>query len=148
MYPNYNNPYYMPEPRDRMERQQLSPTQTTPGNITQNFQLTSAPTYGSAFKYANTIEDVKQELVFGDTLFMNRDFTTMWLKNPSGDIRTFDVKEVVILDERDIEIQTLKNELEELKKVIQDATEGIKSINEQSTTKKSTFGKSSKTNDE
>ena len=148
MYPNYNNPYYIPEPRDRMERQQLSPTQTTPGNITQNFQLTSTPTYGSAFKYANTIEDVKQELVFGDTLFMNRDFTTMWLKNPSGDIRTFDVKEVVVLDERDIEIQTLKNELAELKKVIQDATEGIKSINEQPATKKSTFGKSSKTNDE
>ena len=137
MYPNYNNPYYMPEPRDRMERQQLSPTQTTPGNITQNFQLTSTPTY-----------DVKHELVFGDTLFMNRDFTTMWLKNPSGDIRTFDVKEVVVLDERDIEIQTLKNELAELKKVIQDATEGIKSTNEQPTTKKSTFGKSSKTNDE
>ena len=148
MYPNYNNPYYMPEPRDRMERQQLSPAQTTPGNITQNFQLTSTPTYGSAFKYANTIDDVKHELVFGDTLFMNRDFTTMWLKNPSGDIRTFDVKEVVILDERDIEIQTLKNELAELKKVIQDATEGIKSTNEQPTTKKSTFGKSSKTNDE
>ena len=148
MYPNYNNPYYIPEPRDRMERQSVSPTQTTPGNITQNFQLTSTPTFGSSIRYVNTIDDVKYELVFGDTLFVNREFTTMWFKNATGDIRTFDVKEVVVLDERDIEIASLKNELEELKKVIKDATNSIKSPNEQSTTKKSTTSKSNKNDDE
>ena len=148
MYPNYTNPFYMQDMRDR-QPQQYSPTQNTPGVITQNFQLASNSAQGNGnFKYVNAIDDVKNELVFGDTLFITKDFKDMWFKNANGDIKTYELKERIILDEKDAEIIMLRNELAELKKVIEDATSSIKSTNEQPTTKKSTNGKSNRNNDE
>ena len=152
MYPNYNTPYYMQDlqsMRDRIDKQlqqmqQINQPQQTP--ITQNFQL--APSQNSSIKYAETIEDVKKDLVFGDTLFVNKDYTYMWLKNARGDIKTYEVKEIVILDEKDTQIKNLTAQIEELKKELNNyATNVNEYANVKTSSTKSTTSKSTKAND-
>ena len=83
--------------------------------ITQNFQI--APTQkASGLNFANNIEEVKKELVFGDTLFLNSDYTFLWLKNASGLIKSYQLIEIPQLDEKDLKINALMAEIEELKK--------------------------------
>lgn len=85
-----------------------------PTNLTQNFQL--APTNGgSNFKIVNTIEDVQKEIVLVDTYFLAKDNSLMWIKNPRGDIRTFTIEEIIPKDEKDILIENLQKQIEELK---------------------------------
>ena len=96
-------------------KDQLPPIQQ-PTNLTQNFQL--APT-GSTIKYANNIEDVKKELVVGDTPYFSNDLSIMWLKNIKGNIRCFELKEIVEKDEKDLQIEYLTNELNKLKGMIE-----------------------------
>ena len=124
MYPAYNNQFYMQDlqnTRDRIDRQlqqmqqmqQQGPQQPAP--ITQNFQI--APTQGvSGIKYANSKDEVSRELVFGDTIFVNKDYTTMWLKNVRGETKEYGLVEVIELDPKDAEIKSLKAQIEELKK--------------------------------
>ena len=81
--------------------------------INQTFQLSPNQNNG-AVKYVEGIEEVKKELVFGDTIFLSKELTQMWLKNISGDIRTFDVTEVIELDPKDEEIALLKAKIKEL----------------------------------
>ena len=129
---NFYNPYmmqgnYMTElqnMRDRIDNQiqqvaqqqqnmQQMPMQQ-PTNLTQNFQL--APTNSNAnFKIANTIDDVQKEIVLADTYFLSKDNSQMWIKNSRGDIRTFAMKEIVPKDEKDILIENLQKQIEELK---------------------------------
>ena len=152
MYPNYNTPYYMQDlqsMRDRIDKQlqqmqQINQPQQTP--ITQNFQL--APSQNSSIKYAETIDDVKKDLVFGDTLFVNKDYTYMWLKNARGDVKTYEVKEIVILDEKDTQIKNLTAQIEELKKELNNyATNVNEYANVKTSSTKSTTSKSTKAND-
>ena len=121
MYPAYNNQFYMQDlqnTRDRIDRQlqqmqQQGPQQPAP--ITQNFQI--APTQGvNGIKYANSKDEVARELVFGDTIFVNKDYTTMWLKNARGETKEYGLVEVIELDPKDAEIENLKAQIEELKK--------------------------------
>lgn len=153
MYPNYNNQFYMQDlqgMRDRIDRQlqqmqQISQPQQTP--ITQNFQL--APSQNnSSIKYAENLDDVKKELVLGDTLFINKSFTTMWLKNARGETKTYEVKEIVVLDEKDAQIEDLKAQIEELKKeMIYNAEHANQYTVGKTTSTKSSTSKSNKTND-
>ena len=153
MYPNYNNQFYMQDlqgMRDRIDRQlqqmqQISQPQQTP--ITQNFQL--APSQNnSSIKYAESLDDVKKELVLGDTLFINKSFTTMWLKNARGETKTYEVKEIVVLDEKDAQIEDLKAQIEELKKeMIYNAEHANQYAVGKTTSTKSQASKSNKTND-
>lgn len=153
MYPNYNNQFYMQDlqgMRDRIDRQlqqmqQISQPQQTP--ITQNFQL--APSQNnSSIKYAENLDDVKKELVLGDTLFINKSFTTMWLKNARGETKTYEVKEIVVLDEKDAQIENLKAQIEELKKeMIYNAEHANQYAVGKTTSTKSSTSKSNKTND-
>ena len=135
--------------RDRIDRQlqqiqQYNQPQQTP--ITQNFQL--APTQNSSIKYAESIDDVKKELVLNDTLFVNKNYTTMWLKNARGDIKTYEIKEIVILDEKDAQIQNLTAQIEELKKELNTyATNVNEYVNVKTSNAKSTTGKPIKTDD-
>lgn len=153
MYPNYNNQFYMQDlqgMRDRIDRQlqqmqQISQPQQTP--ITQNFQL--APTQNnSSIKYAESLDDVKKELVLGDTLFINKSFTTMWLKNARGETKTYEVKEIVVLDEKDAQIENLKAQIEELKKEMMiNAGNANQNVVGKTTSTKSSTSKSIKAND-
>lgn len=127
MFNMYNNPYgnqaYMNDlqnMRDRIDRQmqmvahtQQPNQQTTP--ITQNFQL--APTQNTqGLKYVENVDDVKKELVFNDTLFITKDLSKLWLKDAAGNIKTFELNEVIEMDEKDRKIAELTAKIESLEK--------------------------------
>lgn len=127
----YGNNYQTPQPyqqdllglRDRIDKQlqQMNKPQPQPVPITQNFQI--APNHSQTqfgIRYANSIDDVKKEMTFTDTLFVDRDFTTMWLKNAVGGIKTYELKEIIELDEKDREIANLRSRIDELEKEIKE----------------------------
>lgn len=120
------------------------PSNQIPTNLTQNFQL--APNSPS-IKYVNSVEDVKKELVFNDTLFPNREYTQIWLKNAKGDIKTYNLIEIVEKDEKDLKIEQLMAKIDMLEKemVINETRTNVnEDVNGESTIKKSTISKSNK----
>ena len=77
--------------------------------IHQNFQL--APNLNTSeleSKYANSIEEVKNTFVIKTGIFVNKDFSVLWLKNINGEIRTFSLNEIVEKYVKDIKIEKLK----------------------------------------
>ena len=154
MFSNYNSQYYMQDlqgMRDRIDKQLMQMQQVTQPQqipITQNFQLAPSQN-GSSIKYADNIDDVRRELVFGDTLFVNKSYNTMWFKNARGEVKTYELKEVVIIDERDAQIQNLTSQIEELKKELNSYASNVNEyVNVKTTNAKSTTSKPIKTNDE
>lgn len=134
-YPYYsNNQYYMQNMQDlqnmrekidrqMQQMQQLNQNQMqqqpTPTNLTQNFQLAPNPTNNELeSKYVNNIEDVRNTFVMKTGVFLNKDFTNLWVKNTNGDIKTFKLEEIIELDPKDKEILMLRNELEKMKGMI------------------------------
>lgn len=142
----YNNQMYMQDlqqMRDRIDRQMQianqNQPQTTP--ITQNFQL--APNQNSnGIRYVNSIEDVKKELVFADTLFTNKEYTLLWLKNASGDVKTYELKEIIELDEKDRKIADLEAKINMLMKEKENEQYANENATGSVTNKKPTNGKS------
>ena len=61
------------------------------------------------------IEDVYKELVLTDSMFVNKEFTNMWLKTVKGEIKSYKLTEIVKKDEKDMEIEKLKKQIEEMK---------------------------------
>ena len=122
----YNNPYmsYVQQPTiDRINAQmaelekmkeQLQKPIPQPTNLTQNFQL--APTNRENVKYANNMEDVQREVVSVDTPYFSKDMSVLWFKNTKGEIKTYELVEIVPKDEKDIKIEYLQAQIEELKK--------------------------------
>ena len=86
--------------------------------ITQNFQL--APSH-SGIRYANSLEEVQKEIVYVDTPYFSKNLSVLWLKNAKGDIRAYELKEIVQKDEKDILIDSLQMQLNELRKEIKNA---------------------------
>lgn len=117
----YNNPYSMSSNmnlNDRIDNEierlkQMKAQVQQPAPITQNFQL--APTH-SGMKYANTIDDVKKEAVYFDTPFFSKDLSVLWIKNNKGDIRAFELNEIVSKDDKDMQIELLQSQINELRK--------------------------------
>lgn len=87
-----------------------------PTNLTQNFQIT--PTNRDFIKYANSIDEVQKEIVIGETPFFSKDMSVVWIKNSKGEIKTFEMNEIVPKDEKDIKIEYLQAQIEELKKEV------------------------------
>lgn len=119
MYGNpYNSQMYMQDLqglRDRIDRQMQMANQNQPQTtpITQNFQL--APNQNNqGIKYVNSIEDVKKELVFADTLFVNKEYTLLWVKNASGEVKTYELREMIVKDEKDLKIEELEAKIDKL----------------------------------
>ena len=83
--------------------------------INQTFQL--APN-NQSIKYANTINDVNKETVYSDTPFFSKDMTVLWIKTVKGDIKTYELNEIVPIDDKDMQIEYLKSQIEELKGMI------------------------------
>lgn len=126
----YNNPYmniYNPQPSlDRINnqiselekmREQLTqqPIQQ-PTNLTQNFQL--APSNNGAIRYANSMDEVQRDMVITDTPFFSRDMSIVWIKNTKGEIKTYELSEIIPKDEKDIQIELLQAQVNELKGMI------------------------------
>ena len=86
-----------------------------PTNLTQNFQI--APTR-DVIRYANSIDDVQKEIIIGDTPYFSKDMSVVWIKSLKGDIKTYELNETIPKDEKDIKIEYLQAQIEELKKEI------------------------------
>lgn len=100
----YNNPYYyntqfnvdkidkqisdLEKLRNQIQQQPMQPT-----NLTQNFQI--APNRES-MKYADSIEDVQKESVYGDTPFFSKDMSILWVKNVSNNVKAYELKEMLV----------------------------------------------------
>ena len=95
--------------------------------INQTFQL--APTNNHMMRYANTIDDVNKETVYFDTPFFSKDMSILWVKAVSGNIKTYELNEIIPKDEKDIKIEYLQAQIEELKKGIKN-NESNANINE------------------
>jgi hypothetical protein len=96
--------------KERMKNQQ--PMQPT--NLTQNFQL--APTNREVIRYANSIDDVQKDNIVGETPYFSKDLSICWIKNLNGSIRSFELTEIIPKDEKDLKIEYLQAQIEELKK--------------------------------
>ena len=119
---------------------QLQQQTLLPPAINQTFQLANT---GSGIKYANTIEDVEKEYVYGETPFFSNDLSVLWIKNTKGDIKSYELQEIVLKDDKDLLIDSLKAQIDELKKEkvinnessykhVDESIEGKKSSNVQS----------------
>ena len=134
--PAYMNNYNQQNISDRIDNQiaqlqqmkeQMKNTQT--GGITQNFQLTPAQ---NNIKYANTIDDVLKETVLIETPFFSKDMSVMWLKNPNGSIKSFELNEIIPKDNKDILISSLQMQIEELRKEVKENAKSVDSNDDES----------------
>jgi len=121
MFNNLYNPYSVYNPQTDIDKinAQISDLEKRksqiqqPAPITQNFQL--APSR-EVIKYANSIDDVQREIVIGDTPYFSRDMSVVWIKNSKGDIKSYELEEIIPKDEKDIQIEMLRNEIEQMKR--------------------------------
>ena len=122
----YNSPYvnYNPQANiDRINSQinelekirtQLTQPVQQPTNLTQNFQI--SPTNREVIRYANSMEEVQRDMVVGDTPYFSKDMSVVWIKNAKGEIKTYELNEIVAKDEKDLKIEYLQAQIEELKR--------------------------------
>lgn len=134
-YPMYNNSqYYMQNLQDMRDRidnqiknyQQSQMQQPITQPITQNFQIAPQPNNNNnelESKYADNIDAVKNTFVIKTGIFVNKDFSTLWVKDATGNIRTFRTEEVIELDDKDRQILELKKQIQEMKGMIVNANE-------------------------
>lgn len=122
----YNNPYYNPQSSidrinnqiaelEKMRSQMQQPIQP-PTSLTQNFQL--APANKDVIKYASSMEEVQKDMVFGDTPYFSKDMLVVWIKNTKGEIKTYELNEIIPKDDKDIKIELLMAQIEDLKKEV------------------------------
>lgn len=148
------NAYYTPQANiDRINsqiaeleklRSQIPMQSTTPTNLTQNFQLT--PQYNQ-MRYVNSLDDVKKEIVVLDTPFFSRDLSVLWIKNAKGDIRSFEMNEIIPKDNKDMQIEFLQSQIEELRKEMKQNEHNAnvdEPVEDEKSTSVSTISKSSK----
>ena len=130
-YTPFNNNFYMQElqsMRDRIDNQMRQYQQNqymqqpVQQPITQNFQLAANPTNNELeSKYAESIDEVRNTFVVKTGLFINKNFTTLWIKDVTGKIKTYNIEEVIELDEKDKKILMLEKQLNELRGEISNA---------------------------
>ena len=101
----------------KIKEQLQQPIQPT--NLTQNFQL--APTNRDVIKYATSIEEVQKEMVIGDAPYFSKDMSVVWIKNTKGEIKTYELKEIIPKDDKDIQIELLQAQINEMKGMIENA---------------------------
>ena len=139
----YSNPIMqeMQSMKDRIDRtmQQYQQTQNQFMNtnqqqpqIQQTFQLSNPQNNINDFdgKYADNVEEVKNTLVLKNSLFVNKDMSTLWLKDISGTIKTYTLIEVIEKDEKDKEIDNLKKQLEDVKFMLAQQNTSVKESSE------------------
>ena len=141
--PNYfsNNTMYLQElqsMKDRIDnqmrhiQQQNQMQQPLQQPITQNFQIAPQNNNNDLDgKFAENIEEVKNTFVIKTGLFINKNYSTLWVKDVSGNIKTFALEEIIELDEKDREILDLQKQVNELKGMIENGKYDNASIDEQ-----------------
>lgn len=112
----YNNPYYSPQASlDRInshinELEKMKQQLQQPPAINQTFQL--APNGG--LRTADSLEQVQKELVMVDTPYFSKDMSVLWLKYASGEVKSYELKEIIKKDEKDLQIEFLMAKIKEL----------------------------------
>lgn len=144
----YNPYYYNPQlsvdkidkqiaDLEKIKNQIKNPVQPT--NLTQNFQI--APNR-EMMRYADSIEDVQKEPVYGATPFFSKDMSILWVKNAPNGIKVYELNEIVSKDEKDVKIELLQAQIEELKKGMKSNAESNNEYaNESVKSEESTDGK-------
>ena len=142
----YGNPY-MPQTFNRQEavdrinanmnelermKQQLQQPPQQPTNLTQNFQL--APQNKDVIRYANSIDEVNRDMVIGDTPYFSKDMSVVWIKSTNGNIKTYELTEIIPKDEKDLQIEFLQSQIEELKGMIKNEANVTNVVEQQNTT--------------
>lgn len=97
--------------------QQMKNHNTNQPAINQTFQL--APN-SNGIKFVNDIEEVQKEFVINETPFINKDYSTLWLKNAKGEIRIFELNEMIPKDDKDILIEKLQSQIDNLSNQIKE----------------------------
>lgn len=116
MYPYFNQQPSIDRINSQIsELEKLRNQLTQPASINQTFQL--SPNQGG-IRYSDSLEQVEKEQVFGDTPFFSKDMAVLWLKSSSGEVKSYELKEIVKKDEKDLKIEFLMAQIEELKKVV------------------------------
>ena len=95
-------------------KSQIQQSTPQPTNLTQNFQL--APTNRDVIRYANSIEEVQRDMVIGETPYFSKDMSVVWVKNTQNQIKTYELNEIVPKDSKDMQIEFLQSQIEELRK--------------------------------
>ena len=126
----YNNPYMQNYNQNMMQQnindkidseiaklQQMKNHNTNQPAINQTFQL--APN-NNGIKFVNDIEDVQKEFAISETPFINKDYSTLWIKNAKGEIRIFELNEVIPKDDKDILIEKLQLQIDNLSNQIKE----------------------------
>lgn len=85
----------------------------TPTNLTQNFQI--APNNNTSMKYVDSIEEVQRDYVVADTPYFSKDLSVLWIKNSKNEIKAYELNEIVQKDEKDLQIEFLMAQVNELK---------------------------------
>lgn len=124
MYNTYNPQINIDKINNQIqELQKMKEQLQQPIPITQNFQL--AP-QKEVIRYANSIDEVQRDMVIGDTPYFSKDMSVVWVKNTKGDIKTYELTEIVAKDEKDLLIASLQMQIDDLRKEMK---ENAKSIN-------------------
>lgn len=110
---------------EKMKQQMQQPIQA-PTSLTQNFQL--APTNRDVIKYAGSLEEVQRDMVIGDTPYFSKDLSVVWIKNTKGDIKTYELTEIIPKDDKDIQIELLQTQIEELRKEMKENVSSITNV--------------------
>ena len=134
---------------EKMKQQMQQPIQPQqPTNLTQNFQL--APQNRDVIKYASSIDEVNRDMVIGDTPYFSKDMSVVWVKSTNGNIKTYELNEIIPKDEKDLQIEFLQSQIEELKGMIKNESNAVvnesvaDTIESEKSTSVSTISKSTK----
>lgn len=143
MYTNYN-PYSSQQANidrinaqinelEKMKSQYQQPIQQPA--INQTFQLASNNVH---MRYANSMDEVNKEFVTNDTPFFSKDLSILWIKNVKGEIKTYELNEIIQKDDKDMMIENLQLQIAELRKDIRNAKSNNDNVDDTTKNEKST----------
>ena len=144
MFPNYYANQNLEKINAQInELERLKQQIQQPAPITQNFQI--AP--NNFMRYANSYDDVMKSSVIGDTPFFSQDMTVLWVKKATGEVKSYEVKEIIEKDEKDVKIELLMAKINELEKGMKlnaksDSDDANESVESEKSTSISKSGKS------
>lgn len=145
VYPAYIND--LQAMRDRIDKQIQAQQYQQPPAINQTFQLAPQTQSELDAKYAKDVEEVKNMLALKETLFIDKDITSLWIKKADGSIKTYKLEEVIELDEKDKTILDLQKQINELKEMMSNGKSDNSNVNESTKTTKSRSVSTNKSND-
>lgn len=124
--------------KSQMQNPMQMPNSATPA-INQTFQLANTNNMNDFDgKYANNVDEVKNTLALRNMLFVNKEMNILWLKDVTGNIKSYTLTEIVELDEKDKKIIELEKQIENMKGMILNAKSDNVNIDEPIAKSKST----------